>query len=74
MRAWAAQSAQFARRINRNGEGIRESFAAVFEPAQFDDPADFKGYFFEIRLEVRVFGRRLRFVGDRNDSLGSVQR
>ena len=48
-----------ARRANRNGEEIRESRAAVFGPAYFDDPAGFKGYFCETGLAVRVFGRAL---------------
>ncbi len=74
MRAWTARRAQFAGRINRNGEGIQESFAAVLEPGHFDNPADFKGYFSEARIEVRVFGRRLWSVEDRTDSFGSVQR
>jgi len=48
-----------ARFRNRNGEGIRESFAAVFGTPHFDDPAGFKGYFCETGLAVRVFGRAL---------------
>jgi hypothetical protein len=63
-----------AGRINRNGEGIQESFAGVFEPDHFDNPADFKGYFAETRLEVRIFGRRLWFVEDRTDCFGFVLR
>jgi hypothetical protein len=74
MRVRTTQRAQFARCINRNGEGIRESVGAVFEPAYLDDPAGFKGYFSKIGLEVRVFGRRLWFVEDRADSFGSIQR
>jgi len=48
-----------ARRANRNGEEIRESRAAVFGPAHFDDPAGFKGYFSKTGLKVRVFGSGL---------------
>lgn len=74
MRAWTAHRVQFAGRINRKGEGIQGSFAAVFKPGQFDNPADFKGYFSGTRLEVRIFGRRLGFVEDRTDSFGFVLR
>jgi hypothetical protein len=66
--------AQFARRANRNGEGIRESSAAVFGSAHFDDPAGFKGYFCKTGFEVRVFGSGFRFVRDGTDSFGGVQR
>ena len=45
-----------------------------FEPACFDEPAGFKGYFSKTALEVRVFGRRFWFVEDATDSSGSVQR
>jgi hypothetical protein len=41
MRVWIAQRAWFARRINSNGEGIRERSAVIFEAAYFHDPAGF---------------------------------
>jgi hypothetical protein len=46
----------------------------MIRAAHFDDPAGFKGYFYNTGLEVRMFGSGLRYAQDRIDSFGEPRR